>query len=75
MELVDFLINVKPELPMDQRTLLETEICDVEGVVTACFSPGHPHMLEVTYNAEVVDSSAVLARLTRHGIEAGKIGM
>jgi hypothetical protein len=75
MELVDFLINVKPELPADQRDLLESEITGVEGVVSACFSPGHPHMLEITYNPEVVDSNAVLARLSRHGIAAGKIGM
>lgn len=75
MELVDFLINVKPELPPDRRVTLETEITDVEGVISACFSPDHPHMLEVTYNAEVVDSSTVLACLSSQGIEAGKIGM
>jgi len=75
MDLVDFLINVKPELPLDQRLLLETEIHNVEGVVSAHFSPGHPHMLEIAYNPDMVDSSALLARLNRHGIVSNKIGL
>jgi hypothetical protein len=42
MDLADFLINVHPELPMDERTQLEDEICHMEGVVSACFSPNPP---------------------------------
>lgn len=75
MELVDFLINVQPELPADQRSSLESEINKVDGVVSACFSPGHPHMLEITYNPDVVTSSDVLARVGKRGIAANKIGL
>lgn len=75
MELVDFLINVHPELPATERSDLESEINKVDGVVSACFSPGHPHMLEITYNPDVVTSSAVLARVGKRGIAADKIGL
>lgn len=75
MELVDFLINVHPELPADERSQLASEIHEVDGVVSACFSPGHPHMLEVTYNPDVVNSAAVLTRVSGRGIAADKIGL
>ena len=75
MDLVDFLINVHPELPDDKRSELASEIHDVDGVVSASFSPGHPHLLEVVYNPDVVTSSAVLARVSQHGIDAKKIGL
>ena len=75
MDLVDFLINIHPELPMDERNRLASEIHEVDGVVSACFSPGHPHLLEVTYNPDVVNSSAVLALVGNHGIAADKIGL
>ena len=42
MDLADFLINVHPELPVNERTQLEDEICHMEGVVSACFSPDAP---------------------------------
>lgn len=75
MDLTDFLINVHPELPMNERTQLEDEISHMEGVVSACFSPGHPHMMTVTYNPDAVSSGAVLEQVGKHGIEACKVGL
>jgi len=75
MDLADFLINVHPELPMDERTQLEYEISHMNGVVSACFSPGHPHMMTVTYNPDTVSSGTVLARVSKRGIEASKVGL
>jgi hypothetical protein len=75
MDLADFLINVHPELPMNERTRLTDEICDMEGVVSACFSPEHPHMMTVTYNPDAVSSGAVLERIGLRGIEASKVGL
>lgn len=75
MQLVDFLINVHPQLGPDQRTELEADINHVDGVVSACFSPDHPHMLTVAYNSDVVTSGAVLQHVREKGIEADKIGL
>ncbi|HUX63975.1 hypothetical protein [Sulfuricella sp.] len=75
MSLADFLINVHPELPMDDRTQLEDEISHMEGVVSACFSPEHPHMMTVTYNPDAVSSGAVLEQVGKRGIEASKVGL
>lgn len=75
MDLADFLINVHPELPMNERTQLEDEISHMEGVVSACFSPDHPHMMTVTYNPDAISSGAVMALVGKHGIEASKVGL
>ena len=75
MDLADFLINVHPELPTDERAQLEDEIGHMEGVVSACFSPGHSHMMAVTYNPDTVSSGAVLERVGKRGIEASKVGL
>jgi hypothetical protein len=47
----------------------------MEGVVSACFSPEHPHMMTVTYNPDAVSSGAVLERIGLRGIEASKVGL
>ncbi|MDP3481904.1 MAG: hypothetical protein Q8S05_01190 [Sulfuricella sp.] len=75
MDLTDFLINVHPELPMNDRTQLEDEISHMEGVVSACFSPEHPHMMTVTYNPDAVSSGKVMEQVDKHGIEASKVGL
>lgn len=75
MDLADFIINVHPELPMNERAQLENEISHMGGVVSACFSPGHPHMMTVTYNPDAVSSGTVLARVGARGIEASKVGL
>ena len=75
MSLADFLINVRPELPMHERAQLEDELSHMGGVVSACFSPAHPHIMTVTYNPDAVSSGTVLARVGARGIEASKVGL
>ncbi|MBZ0106426.1 MAG: hypothetical protein K8H84_12450 [Sulfuricella denitrificans] len=75
MSIVDFMIHLKTELPLDQRAQLESEMCDLEGVMSACFSPSHPHMMEVTYNPDVVSSSMVMDQVSQRGIVAQKVGL
>ncbi|BAN35004.1 hypothetical protein SCD_n01170 [Sulfuricella denitrificans skB26] len=75
MYMADFLINVHPELPLTDRMHLEDEIGYMNGVVSAHFSPGHPHMMTIAYDPDTVSSSVVLARVCGHGIEASKIGL
>ena len=75
MSIVDFMIHLKPELPPDERIQLESEICDLDGVMTACFSARHPHMMEITYDPEVVTSSVVMECVIQRGIAAEKVGL
>ena len=75
MSIVDIMIHLKPELPLNERTQLESELGDMEGVMSAHFSPRHTHMLEVAYDPDVVTASVLMGRVGEHGIEAHKIGL
>ncbi len=75
MSIVDFMIHLKPELPLNERTQLEAEIAEMDGVMSACFSRTHSHMMEVTYNPDVVSSSVVLECVSKRGIAAEKVGL
>ncbi len=59
----------------DGVSRLESAINKLEGVVSACFSPGHQHMLTITYNPEAISSDAVLAHVSQRGIAADKVGL
>ena len=75
MSIVDFMIHLKPELPQNERTLLESEIGEMDGVLSAHFSPSHPHLMEVAYNPDVVSSAVVLDYVSQRGIVAEKVGL
>ena len=75
MSIVDFIIHTEPELPLSERFQLESEIGDMDGVMSAHFSPRHHHMMEVAYNPDVVSSGVVLGRVSRRGIVAQKVGL
>lgn len=75
MSIVDFMIHLQPELPMNERTQLEYEIGDMDGVMSAHFTPRSPHIMEVAYNPDVVSSGVVLGRVSQRGIAAGKVGL
>jgi hypothetical protein len=75
MSIVDFMIHLKPELPLNERTQLESEIGNMDGVMSAHFSPRHPHMMEVAYNPDVISSGVVLECVSQRGIVAQKVGL
>lgn len=74
MNIVDFMIHLEPEIPMDQRMELETEIGGMNGVMSAHFS-ARPHLMEVAYDPDVINSDELLWRVNQHGIVAQKIGL
>lgn len=75
MSIVDFTIHTKPELPENERTELEIEIREMDGVMAACFSSSHPNMMEVAYDPDVVTSSVVMECVSQRGISAKKVGL
>lgn len=75
MSIVDFMIHLKPELPLSERLVLESEIGDMDGVMSAHFVPLHHHMMEVAYNPDVVSADMLMGRVHGHGFEAHKVGL
>jgi hypothetical protein len=75
MSIVDFLIHLKPDLPLNERARLEAELGDMDGVMSAHFSSNHPHVMEVAYDPDVVTAQVLMGHIGEHGIEAHKIGL
>ncbi|MDT8384135.1 MAG: hypothetical protein RRB22_06945 [Gammaproteobacteria bacterium] len=75
MDMVDILINVHPDLSNKERSLLETDLRDIDGVISVHFSAEHPHLLTLEYNPAQTSSEALLNRIGDRGVEASKIGL
>lgn len=75
MSIVDFMIHLKPELPLSERVQLESELGDMDGVMSAHFSSHHSHVMEVAYDPDVVTANVLMECVSEHGIEAHKIGL
>lgn len=75
MSIADFMIHLDIEIALHERTQLESEIGKKDGVISACFSPGHLHIMAITYNPDVVSSDELLEHVSQRGIMAQKVGL
>ncbi len=75
MEIADFVIHVKAELAVTERDSLAAELADQAGVVSAHFSPGHAHLLNIAYDPRATSSAALLKQVGKRGGEAFKVGL
>jgi hypothetical protein len=75
INIVDVLFHVPADLPVRDRTNIESDLQGCDGVVSAHFSPGHPHMLEVAYNPQTVTSETLRGHLTERGLTVSMAGL
>jgi len=75
MDIVDFLIHIHPDLPIEQRAKLEEALGSTGGVVSAHFSPEQPHELTVAYDPEVINSKTILEQARQWDEEATMAGL
>jgi hypothetical protein len=75
MDMVDILINVHPDLSAGERSQMDDELRNVDGVISVHFSAEHPHLLTLEYNPEKTNSDALLRHVGDRGVEASKIGL
>lgn len=67
-----FMIHLQPERSFTERTPLEFEIGDMDGVMSAHFIPHFPHIMEVAYNPDVVSSGIVMGHLPNMALQQEK---
>ncbi len=75
MQLADLMIHVNENLAAGERTSLEERMRELEGVVAPRFCEGKPHLLMVSYNAEVTDSGSLLRHVEADGYHVQLVGM
>lgn len=75
MKIVDILVSVHADLPDKARTNIERDLQGCDGVMSAHFSAGHPHILEVAYNPQAINSETLLKHITERGFGANMFGL
>ncbi|MFP3874594.1 MAG: hypothetical protein ACLFQT_10345 [Thiohalophilus sp.] len=75
MQVADILIHVNETLPATERNSLQERLRQVEGVIAPRFSEGKPHLLLVSYDAEVADTTRLLRQVEAGGYSAQLVGM
>lgn len=76
MDTADILIHVHPELSAEARAMLENEVAECDGIVTAKFDHHkHPHALIVLYNPDVIDGKGILEVVRKHDSAATMVGL
>ncbi len=75
IQIVDVLFHVPANLAALDRVNIERDLQGCDGVLSAHFSPGHPHMLEVAYNPQTVTSGTLRGHLTERGLTVSMAGL
>ncbi|MFO8024909.1 hypothetical protein [Thiohalophilus sp.] len=75
MQLADIMIHVNETLPAAERGALEDQLRQVEGVIAPRFSEDKPHLLLVSYDADVADTARLLGQVESSGYSAQLVGM
>ena len=75
IQITDILFHIPADLPEGDRNNIERDLQGCDGVVSAHFSPGHPHMLEVAYNPDTVSSEILRNHLAERGLTVSMAGL
>lgn len=75
IQITDILFHVPADLPAGERANIERDLQGCDGVISAHFSPAHPHMLEVAYNPETVTSETLRGHITERGLRVSMAGL
>jgi len=75
MNIADILIHIPPELSVEQRTKIEEDVSNQNGVVSVHFSPEHQHELTIAYDPQSITSEAILNLVRQYDPDAVMIGL
>ncbi len=75
MDIADILIHVHPTLAAEQRAKIEDALSGSKGVVSAHFSPAHPHVLTVAFDPEAVHAGQLLQIVREWDQAATMVGL
>ena len=73
--ITDILFHIPADLPAGTRSNIERDLQGCDGVISAHFSSGHPHMLEVAYNPDAVSAGALRHHLADRGLTVSMAGL
>ena len=74
-DIVDVLVHIDENLEPVRMKEVEDCISTEKGVVSACGRDDRPHLVVVTYDPAMTDSSTILHKVEQQGYHAELIGM
>ncbi len=74
-QLVDVTVHIDETVGKDRHSELEDALRAIDGVVSAGFAEGKPHLLIVQYNPQRTSSGQILERVKSHGVHAELVAM
>jgi hypothetical protein len=75
IQLADVLVHIDQNLSPEQRSLIETTLRELDGVVSVHNPADRPHLSLVEYVPERTSSQAILGAVTAQGVHAELIGL
>ena len=75
MDMSDVLIHVNESTEASGRFQLEESLRDVAGVIAPRFSPGHDHLMFVSYDPDSTTAAAILGQVRNLGYGAQIVAM
>lgn len=74
MDIADIMIHVHP-MNTEQRSKIEAALSESTGVISAHFSPAHPHTLTVAYDPEAAHAGQLLQIVRAWDLTADMVGL
>ncbi|NEV61388.1 heavy-metal-associated domain-containing protein [Thiorhodococcus minor] len=71
----DILIHIDEDLDDDSIHNLERELCNCDGVMSACVSDRRRHLMLVDFDPEGLRPSAVIREVRAQGVGAEMVGL
>jgi hypothetical protein len=75
IQITDILFHIPADLPAALRGNIERDLQGCDGVISAHFSPRHPHMLEVAYNPHAVTAGTLRGHIAERGLAVSQAGL
>jgi hypothetical protein len=69
------MFHVPADLSTKDRANIERDMQGCDGVVSVHFSTQHPHMLEVAFDPQVIDTETLRKHVSERGLEVSKVGL
>ena len=73
--IADVFVHINETLPLNELEALESDVHDLEGVVSACGRDDKPHFIMVTYRPEHIGSLDIVNKIKSGGLHAQLIGL
>ncbi|WP_462320710.1 ATP-binding protein [Halochromatium sp.] len=75
IQLADVLIHIDESLTADRRTSVETQLREIDGVVSVNNPDDKPHLTLVEFRPDKVDSKTLLEQVEAEGVHAELVGL